>query len=374
VRSALVVTDSLVWTAETEYAVSVAEAEASMGASVTVAAPPDGPVEDRLPDGVSFHGLPGSRPSSSLADFFADVRDVAALARGRRFDVAHSSRQTAHLIAALAVPRETPLVHLRGSASRPSTHAGNRFLYRRMTAGVVVSSCRIEGWLVDGLGIPPGRVHRLFSPVGDEWFGASSGGSASRSALNGLGVPQGARVVLNVARLSPVKGHEHLLKAMEAVVGAVPDAVLVLAGEPWSGQPEGLSRQAEELGIAGSVVFAGRREDVRELVAAADVCVTSSVGSEENSRAVSEYMAGGKPVVATTVGVIPELLSDGTTGRLVPPGEPGPLADAIVELLSDGAAAAAMGARAREFARERLSARAFVDGLSSALEAAEVPA
>jgi glycosyltransferase involved in cell wall biosynthesis len=181
-------------------------------------------------------------------------------------------------------------------------------------------------------------------------------------------------VVLNVARLSPVKGHEHLLKAMEAVVGAVPDAVLVLAGEPGSGQPEGLSRQAEELGIAGSVVFAGRREDVRELVAAADVCVTSSVGSEENSRAVSEYMAGGKPVVATTVGVIPELLSDGTTGRLVPPGEPGPLADAIVELLSDGAAAAAMGARAREFARERLSARAFVDGLSSALEAAEVPA
>jgi glycosyltransferase involved in cell wall biosynthesis len=374
VRSALVVTDSLVWTAETEYAVAVAEAEASMGASVTLAAPPDGPVAERLPSDVAFHGLPGRRPSSSPADFVADVRDIAALARGGCFDVVHSSRQTAHLMAALSVPRETPLVHLRGGASTPSGHAGNRFLYKRMTARVVVSSARIEGWLVEGLGMPPGRVHRLYSPVGDSWFEPPSGGAGAGGPFAELGIPPDASVVLNVARLSPIKGHTHLVAAMAAVVETVPETFLALVGEPWSGQPEGLSRQAEELGIGGRVVFAGRRENVRELVAAADVCVTSSIGSEENSRAVSEYMAAGRPVVATAVGVISELLADGETGRLVPPGEPGPLADAIVGVLSDRAAAEAMGARARESARERFSARAFVDGLSRVLEAAEVPA
>jgi glycosyltransferase involved in cell wall biosynthesis len=368
------VTDSLVWTAETEYAVAVATAEASMGASVTVAAPCDGPVAARLPAGVSFHGLPGSRPSSSPADFIADVRDTAALARSGRFDVAHSARQTAHLIAALAVPRETPLIHLRGSASTPSAHAGNRFLYRRMTAGVVVSSARIEGWLVEGLGLPPGRVCRLYSPVGDAWFEPPPDGAVSGSPFAEFGVPTGAPVVLNVARLSPIKGHTHLLTAMAAVAETVPDAFLVLVGEPWSGQPEGLSRQAEELRVDGRVVFAGRRANVRELVAAADVCVTSSIGSEENSRAVSEYMAAGRPVVATSVGVIPELIVDGKTGLLVPPGEPGPLAGAIVRVLGDRGAAGAMGARARESARERFSARAFVDGLARALRAAEVPA
>jgi glycosyltransferase involved in cell wall biosynthesis len=274
---------------------------------------------------------------------------------------------------ALAVPKETPLVHLRGSASTPSTNAANRFLYRRMTAGVVVSSARIEGWLLEGLALPPARVHRLYAPVDDAWFESPADGPASESPFAELGLARHARVLLNVARLSPVKGHTHLLGAMAQVVRSVPDAVLVLVGEPWSGQPEGLSRQAEELGIAGSVVFAGRRENVRELVAAADVCVTSSIGSEENSRAVAEYMARGRPVVATSVGVIPELVSDGHTGRLVPPGDAGPMAEAIVALLADRAEAEAMGTRARESARERFSPRAFVAGLAHALDAAEVP-
>jgi glycosyltransferase involved in cell wall biosynthesis len=374
VRSALVVTDSLIWTAETEYAVAVAAAEASMGASVTLAAPADGPVAGRAPEGVSFHALPGARPSSSPADFVADVREMAALARGGRFDVAHSSRQTAHLMAALAVPKETPLVHLRGSASTPSTHAANRFLYQQMTAGVLVSSARIEGWLVEGLGLPPARVHRLYAPVDDAWFTPAARGPASGSPFAEFGIASDARVVLNVARLSPIKGHTHLLGAMAEVLSSVPDAVLVLVGEPWSGQPEGLSRQAEELGIAGSVVFAGRKENVRELVAAADACVTSSTGSEENSRAVAEYMAAGRPVVATSVGVIPELVRDGETGRLVPPCDPRRMAEAIVAVLGDRAAAEAMGDRARESAGERLSARSFVEGLARALDAAEVPA
>ncbi len=370
-RSALVVTDSLVWTAETEYAVAVAAAEASMGARVTLTAPAGSPAARRAPDGVSFTELPGSAPSSSVADFVADVRFLAALIRRGRYDVVHSSRQTAHLMTALAAGRTTPLIHLRGSAATPSVNVGNRFLYRRMTSAVVASSSRIEAWLVDGLGVPAERVHRLHAPIGESWFVAPVGGG---DPLADLGVASGVPVVVNVARLSPIKGHSHLLEAMAVVVASFPDAVLLLVGEPWSGQPEGLARRARELGIEGSVVFAGRRENVRELVAVASVCVTSSVGSEENSRAVAEYMAAGRPVVATAVGVIPELVCDGESGLLVPPGDPRRMAGAIAAVLGDRALADRMGARAREVASERFSAAAFVEALAAVLEAVEVAA
>ena len=367
-RSALVVTDSLVWTAETEYAVAVAGAEAAMGISVKFAAPAGSLVAARVKEDVEFLELPGASPSSSVADFVADARFLSRLVQRGSYDVVHSSRPTAHILAALASGGRAPLVHLRGSASVPSGHAGNRFLYTKATASVIASSSRVKHWIEERLGVPPGRVHRLHAPIAESWF--EPAGDAE--PLSGLGIAAGAPVVLNVARLSPVKGHEHLLDAMASVISSVPEAVLLLVGEPWSGQPEGLEARARELGIVDSVVFAGRREDVRELVDAASVCVTSSVGSEENSRAVAEYMAGGRPVVATAVGVIPELVLDGETGYLIPPGEPGPMADAIVGMLGNRALAERMGSLAREVARERFSAPAFVDGLTRVLAAAGV--
>ncbi|MFH1865503.1 MAG: glycosyltransferase family 4 protein [Candidatus Eisenbacteria bacterium] len=370
-RRALIVTDSPVWTAETEYAVTVAAAEAGMGAAVTFAAPAACPAAGRLAEDIGFSRLPGASPSSSVADFLADARFVAGLVRRGGYDVVHSSRPTAHVLAALACGSRVPLVHLRGSASVPSGRAGNRFLYRRATSAVIVSSSRVKGWVEERLGVSPDRVHRLLAPVAPLWFESPP---HPTGALEGLGLPAGVPIVLNVARLAPIKGHSVLLEAMARVHAAVPDAVLLLVGEPWSGQPEGLRSEARRLGIEDSVFFAGRRADVRELVATSSVCVTSSVGSEENSRSVGEYMAAGRPVVATEVGVIPELVSDGESGRIVPPAEPGPMADAIAALLGDRALAERMGSRAREVARERFSAQAFCEGLARALEAAEVAA
>ena len=369
-RRSLVTTDSLVWTAETEYAVTVAAAEAGMGAAVSFAAPARCPAAGRLADAVEFIELPGERPSSSAADFIADARCLAGLVRRGGFDVVHSSRPTAHMLTAAATGGRVPLVHLRGSASAPSGHAANRFLYRRATDAVITSSTRIRQWVEERLGVPPSRVHRLLAPVESSWFAPPGSGSGSgRAAFNELGLPAGAPVVINVARLAPIKGHDVLLEAMPRVV-AEAGAVLLLVGEPWSGQPEGLREQARRLGIGDRVFFAGRREDVRDLVAASDVCVTSSVGSEENSRAVGEYMASGRPVVATEVGVIPELVVDGETGYVVPPREPGRMADAILRVLGDRELAARMGNEGRRVADEALSPAAFVRGLESALKSA----
>jgi glycosyltransferase involved in cell wall biosynthesis len=360
--SALLVTDSRIWTAETEYVLAVASAEAGMGAAVTLAAPPRSAASERTPPDVDLLELPGAEPAKSPADFVADVRTLAGHVGHARPSVVHSSRPTAHLMAAIATGHRSPLVHLRGSATRPSVGAGNRLLYHRTNA-VVASSSRVRDWVVEELRVPPGRVHRLLSPVGPSWFEDADPADLSAE----FGITEGARVVINVARLAPVKGQAVLLEAMARVLETEPGVVLLLVGEPWSGEPEGLRSRAVDLGIGPSVVFAGRREDVPSLVAACHVCVTSSVGSEENSRAVSEYMASGRPVVGTAVGVIPELIVEGETGHVVPPGEPGPMADAILELLNDPGRAGRMGSTGREVARREFSWDAFVTGLSAVL-------
>jgi len=363
VRS-LVVTDSLIWTAETEYALSVARAESDSAWDVTLAAPRESAACEAAGTDIRLLELPGRDPGRSPADLLADIRFLSSLARKERFDVVHSSRSPAHVAAALAVGRTAPLVHLRGGAQRPRSSALNRFLYGRMTAAVIASSDRIRRWVVDGLGVPATRVHRILAPVDVGRFAGPRGGAAIRKEL---GIDVGAPLVVNVARLAPVKGQHLLVEAFARVAAERPDAVLLLVGEPWSGEPAGVLTLSERLGVGASVVALGRRDDVPDIVAEANVCVSASIGSEENSRAVSEYMAAGRPVVATRVGVVPELVAHGVTGLLVEPGAPAELSSSILELLGAPDRASAMGREAAAFAEENLSRSAFGCRVSSVL-------
>ena len=368
---ALLVTDSMIWTAETEYALSVASAEASVGLSITVAAPSGSAIVSRAPECIHLMELPGVEPARSVADFTTCVRWLASLVRTERPRIVHSSRATAHLMAALACGKSVPIVHLRGGAAPPSRHVLNRYLYCSMTSAVIASSRRVEGWVVDGLGMDGSRVFRIYAPIDTERYAASAPDTELRKEL---GISPESRVVVNVARLAPVKGHDVLLDAMQTVLRRVPEAVLVLVGEPWRGQPEGLMRRAERLGIASSVYFAGRREDVPRFLAMADLCVSSSTASEENSRAVSEYMAAGRPVVGTGVGVIPELIVDGETGLIVGPGDEAELADCVVDLLTDAEHALRLGVAGRRRAEELVSRDAFSSSLARVLELAGIGA
>ncbi len=362
----LVVTDSMIWNAETEYALAVAGAEAAMGFEVSLAAPGGSVALAKAPTGVATHVLPGASLSRSPADLLAACRWISSRTLDSPGAIVHSSRSSAHVAVALARSGSTKLVHLRGGAVPPSAGALNRYLYRRRTDAVIASSGRIESWVRERLGVREERVFTIYLPIDIERFAAGGDGAGVRREFD---IAAGSPLVVNVARLAPIKGHAVLLEAWSRVVGKYPSAVLLLIGEPWSGQPEGLAARAGELGVSSNVRFAGRRDDVPSVLAAADVCVCSSVGSEENSRAVSEYMAAGRPVVATNVGVIPELVVDGGTGLLVEPVDVGALAEGLAQLLDDPDRAAKMGASGAVRARELLSREAFASGLAGVLAA-----
>jgi len=146
------------------------------------------------------------------------------------------------------------------------------------------------------------------------------------------GMEPGSPIVGVVGRLEPEKGHPTLIDAWPLVLARVPEAYLLVVGE--GSRLEALQDQARSLGLDGKVVFTGRRDDVPAVTAALDVAVLPSY-REAQGLTILEAMALSRPVVASNVGGIPEMVEDGVTGLLVPPHQPEPLAAAIVRLLTD---------------------------------------
>jgi len=146
------------------------------------------------------------------------------------------------------------------------------------------------------------------------------------------GMAPDAQIVGVVARLEPEKGHPTLLEAWPAVLRSCPKAYLLVVGE--GSQREALEHQAKDLRIGRRVVFTGRRDDIPAVTAALDVAVLPSY-REAQGLTILEAMALTRPVVASNVGGIPEMIQDGVTGLLVPPHDAEALTTAIVRLLSD---------------------------------------
>src|SRR5581483_10754460 len=141
-------------------------------------------------------------------------------------------------------------------------------------------------------------------------------------------------------------------------------------GAPLFGEEtyaEELPALAAHLGVTERARFLGFRDDVPALLRAADAVVHSSVYPEPFGRVVVEGMLAGRPVIAAASGGVTEIVTDGETGLLVAPGDPGALARAIARLIDDPAAASAMAARGRARARDAFSVEAMQRGVLAAL-------
>ena len=223
--------------------------------------------------------------------------------------------------------------------------------------------------------------------------------AACRTLLDEYGIAPDAPIVGVVARLEPEKGHPTLLDAWPAVLAAVPNAHLLVVGE--GSQRELLEAQAASLGLIGdstaplarsaprpslarefdahpritgmpqlasftepgdgtrSVTFTGRRDDVPAVTAALDVAVLPSY-REAQGLSILEAMALSRPVVASAVGGIPEMIDDGRTGLLVPPRDPDALAAAITRVLNDHVFAERLGRAGHDLVHERFCVEQMV--------------
>ena len=174
------------------------------------------------------------------------------------------------------------------------------------------------------------------------------------------GMLEGSQIVGVVARLEAEKGHPTLLEAWPTVVAEFPDAYLLVVGE--GSRLESLQAQARKLGIAERVVFTGRRDDIPAVTAALDIAVLPSY-REAQGLTILEAMALSRPVIASNVGGIPEMIDDGVTGILVPPHDADALSTAIGRLLRDHQLADTLGRAGHDLAHDRFCIEGMVSSI-----------
>ncbi len=286
--------------------------------------------------------------AKGLAAPFGALRAAARLSRllaSRRFDLVEAHRPEGLPLVAWACHRAgVPLVRVRGDMRPVRADPLNRWLYTRWARAVVASNTAIDRSLRQRLG-PGLRVVTIFGGVDPDRF-APDGPAADVRAE--LGFPPGSFLAGILGRLGAVKGHDHFLAAARRALGAVPGArFAVLVKEPTPRQDELRGRVDADPVLRGRVGFLGRRDDLPAVLRAFDLGVVASTGSEANCRVGLEWMASGVPLVATRVGVLPDLVDDGRTGFLVLPGDPSALGEKIVYCAGQPARTREMGRAAR---------------------------
>lgn len=209
--------------------------------------------------------------------------------------------------------------------------------------------------LIEAHGFPPAQLASIPTGIDFSRFAPTKARAAMRAEL---GVAPSCFVVLMVAVIRGVKRHEVAIRAFAELLQQQPDALLLLAGEgPMQVDMERLSA---ELGIAAQVRFLGQRSDIPDLLQAADAVLLTS-RSEGVPQAITQALGLGKPVVATAVGGVPELVLDGETGLLVPSERPDLTAQALLRLVREPDLAARLSQGAEAHARQHYSLEAMLE-------------
>jgi len=273
--------------------------------------------------------------------------DLVRVARERKAAILHVHGYAAADFGRLAARRVGAALVLHEHFADPRMPA-YQGLADRLLSGFTDRAIAVSGstrdFLVRQRHVPAARVRLIWNgaPLADF---APVPPAVALATRRELGVPAEAPLVGSISRLSEQKGHRYLLDAAARVVARRKDARFLIVGD--GDQMESLRRQAEALGIAASVVFAGHRTDVPALLGALDVfCISSTY--EGTPLALFEAMAAGKAIVSTAVDGCREVLEDGVTGLLVPPGDPEALSSALLRCVDDAALRASLARRARE--------------------------
>ena len=220
---------------------------------------------------------------------------------------------------------------------------------------VIAISRQIEQSLIAG-GVSVNNVRTVYSGIDLSERELTHDDQTIRRSI---GLPNGAVLLGTVANLFPRKGYEVMLRALPAIVHAVHTVHYVIVGSDDHGYADRLKRLAHELKIADRVHIVGFQDPVQPFLAALDLYVHPAL-MEGFGIAVVEAMAMGKAVVATTTGGLPEVVAQGETGLLVPPGEVESLAATVVSLLEDRTRREQMGLYGKARAQERFSLDASV--------------
>jgi glycosyltransferase involved in cell wall biosynthesis len=325
---------------------------AARGHQVTVVTPPSEAWTARCrAAGLAHAAIPMRRPWDPRAAW-----RLARLMRSRRIEVVHAHKGRARTLAVLA--------GLMGARARLVLNRGvsfpvggvRRLGYTSARVHAIVAVCRS---IKDGLvaaGVPATKIEVIYSGTDLDRFHPGVDGGPVRDAL-GLTPEQ---LLITQVGVRSWRGWRDVLEAMERVAPRLPHTRLLFVGAPPPRVAE-ILEHARTRGLSGRVLVLGHRDDVPAVLAASDVVVDGSYAGLGITGSIREALACERPVIATAVEGMPELIVDGETGRLVPPRDPAALADAILAVTADPAAAQALARAGRKRVESHFSLRAKLD-------------
>ena len=273
---------------------------------------------------------------------------LCQLIRDERVDVINTHLTTASWQGALAGK-------ICGVPSVAVVHATDRKTWFQHADYLIAVSSGVKDALIEQ-GIDPQKIEVLYHGIDLEQYVAPL---SSAQAKARLGLPEDALTVGVVASLIPRKGHRFLLEALQKMAMPI-HAIFAGEGE----LDEELRGQVREMGLEKRVHFLGFRRDIPEIVCALDAFVLPSL-KEGLSIAVMEAMALEKPVICSAIAGLPEVVRDGQTGFLVPPGDSEALRNALEKLFADADLRARLGHNARRFLEEHFEQNACLNAMEN---------
>jgi len=297
-----------------------------------------------------------SRPfRRNIAGILADARDIADIVRRGHIDIVHSQSVFPTLSAFWALRkmsrRPKLIFHDRGIGKHSYPVVAKWFNY---LVDCVITNSDFEATLLNnsGLQVPCIRIHNCFN--------TSCQAGPGKDIRSEFGIDRTAKVIGIVGRLAEQKGHAYLLEAFRQVLDNCTDRNIILLIVGDGPLREKLNRTAHKLSLENHVVFAGFRRDMEHVYPALDMLLVPSIFEPFGNVAV-EGGAYGIPVIASSVGGLPEALMHGESGLLVPPRDAEKLAGAITHLLEYPDVAQQLGAHGREFATTYFTSKRVAD-------------
>ncbi|GAB2944883.1 glycosyltransferase family 4 protein [Aquaspirillum soli] len=283
----------------------------------------------------------------------ATIRPLMALIRQQQVDVVNTHSGKDSWSGGLAAWRAGCCLVRTRHLNIPLRRSWHNFIHR-LPAAIVTCGDTMRQQLMSN-GFPPAQLVNI--PTGID-FTAFQPRSARADVRAALGVSDAAPVVLMTGVIRAVKRHEIALRAFAQVLARYPQAMLLLAGDgPMRRDMEALVQQ---LGLGQQVRFLGHREDVPDLMAAADYALLTS-RSEGVPQAVTQGLGLALPTVATAVGGVPELIQHERTGLLATPEDENAVAEQLLRLLADPAWARELGRAGQQHVLQEFSLTAMLD-------------
>ncbi len=271
------------------------------------------------------------------------------LLRSRKIDVVETFTPHSNVlgipVAWLAgVPVRIPTHHTKiEGASRWLDRLHGWLVNSRLTSRMVAVSERVRTLAIEDEGVRPERIHVILNGVALPQPETPPDVVRAQLARQ-FYIASDAPLIFTVGRLTVQKGHSYLLLAAPHILARFPKTQIAIAGDGH--QHSALAAQIVELGLQDVVKLLGIRADIPDLLAAADLFVLPSLW-EGLPLALLEAMGAGKPIVATRVEGVEDVLVDGQNGYLVPPADAEALAAATIRLLSDEESQRMFGKRAK---------------------------